>query len=154
MTIQVAEQIRRQDWMRILALSERKDIEAACQSLPPFPNFRLVRGPEIGMVMVQGRTGGVGAPFNLGEATVTRCTLQVDQGAVGTAYVLGRDRRHAELAALLDALLLDPERQPDVLSIVVRPLAAILHAQEAAQAQKAAATKVEFFTMARETDQK
>jgi alpha-D-ribose 1-methylphosphonate 5-triphosphate synthase subunit PhnG len=150
----VAEQIMRKDWIRILAHSERKDIEAACQSLSPFPEYRLVRGPEIGMVMVQGRTGGVGAPFNLGEATVTRCTLQVDQGAAGTAYILGRDRRHAELAALLDALLLDPNRQPDVMAIVVRPLASILHAREAEQAQKTAATKVEFFTMARETHQK
>jgi alpha-D-ribose 1-methylphosphonate 5-triphosphate synthase subunit PhnG len=139
----------RKGWMRILALSERKDIEAACQNLEPLPDYRLVRGPEIGMVMVQGRTGGIGAPFNLGEATVTRCTLQVDQGAAGTAYVLGRDRRHAELAALLDALLLDPERQSEVLSAVVRPLSAILCAREAEQKQKTASTKVEFFTMAR-----
>jgi len=145
----VAEQMRRQNWMRILALSERKDIEAASQSLTPFPDYRLVRGPEIGMLMVQGRTGGVGAPFNLGEATVTRCTLQVDCGATGTAYVLGRDRRHAELAALLDALLLDPERQPEVMSTVIRPLAALLRSREAEQTQKTAATKVEFFTMAR-----
>jgi alpha-D-ribose 1-methylphosphonate 5-triphosphate synthase subunit PhnG len=143
------EPMDRKGWMRILALSERKDIEAACHNLEPFPDYRLVRGPEIGMVMVQGRTGGIGAPFNLGEATVTRCTLQVDQGAAGTAYVLGRDRRHAELAALLDALLLDPERQPEVLSAVVRPLVAILGAREAEQHQKTASTKVEFFTMAR-----
>lgn len=139
----------RRDWMRILALSERKDIEAASQSLAPFPDYRLVRGPEIGMVMVQGRTGGVGGPFNLGEATVTRCTLQVDCGAAGTAYVLGRDRRHAELAALLDALLLDPERQAEVMSTVVRPLAVLLRSREAEQTQKTAATKVEFFTLAR-----
>lgn len=144
-----AEPMDRKGWMRILALSERKDIEAACHNLEPFPDYRLVRGPEIGMVMVQGRTGGIGAPFNLGEATVTRCTLQVDQGAAGTAYVLGRDRRHAELAALLDALLLDPERQPEVLSAVVRPLSAILCAREAEQNKKTASTKVEFFTMAR-----
>ena len=142
----------RKDWMRILALSDRKDIEAACRRLAPLPNYRLVRGPEIGMVMVQGRTGGVGAPFNLGEATVTRCTLQVDQGAAGTAYVLGRDRRHVELAALLDALLQDPQRQPQVMSDVVQPLAATLRAREADQAQKTAATKVEFFTLARETE--
>ena len=145
----VAEQMTRRDWMRILALSKRSDIEAACRRLAPFPDYRLVRGPEIGMVMVQGRTGGVGAPFNLGEATVTRCTLQVAQGAAGTAYVLGRDRHHAELAALLDALLLDPERQPRIMSTVVRPLAAILRTRAAEQARKTAATKVEFFTMAR-----
>lgn len=145
----ISEQMARKDWMRILAVSERKDIETVCRRLEPFPEYRLVRGPEIGMVMVQGRTGGVGAPFNLGEATLTRCTLQVGCGAAGTAYVLGRDGRHAELAALLDALLLDPERQPKIMSTVIRPLASILHAREADQTQKTAATKVEFFTMAR-----
>ena len=145
----VAEQMSRRDWMRVLSLSERSDIEAACRSLVPFPDYRLIRGPEIGMVMVQGRTGGEGAPFNIGEATVTRCTLQVAQGAAGTAYVLGRDRHHAELAALLDALLLDPERQPQVMSTVVRPLAAILRTRASEQTRKTAATKVEFFPMAR-----
>lgn len=147
-----AKPMARQDWIRLLALSERKDIEAACRSLAPLPDYRLVRGPEIGMVMVQGRTGGVGAPFNLGEATVTRCTLQVDHGAAGTAYVLGRDFRHAELAAILDALLQDPARQPEVMATVVLPLASTLRARKAEQAQKTAATKVEFFTMARETE--
>ncbi len=144
-----AEQLARKDWMRILALSERQDIEAACRGLAPLPHYRLVRGPEIGMVMVQGRAGGGGAPFNLGEATVTRCTLQVDHGATGTAYVLGRDRRHAELAALLDALLQNPARQPEVMATVVLPLASTLRARKAEQARKTAATKVEFFTMAR-----
>lgn len=144
-----AQPMSRQDWMRILALSERKDIEAACRRLAALPDHHPVRGPEIGMLMVQGRAGGVGAPFNLGEATVTRCTLQVDHGATGTAYVLGRDRRHAELAALLDALLQDPVRQPEVMATVVLPLASTLHARNAEQARKTAATKVDFFTMAR-----
>jgi alpha-D-ribose 1-methylphosphonate 5-triphosphate synthase subunit PhnG len=144
-----AHKMARKDWMRILALSERKDIEAACRGLAPLPHYRLVRGPEMGMVMVQGRTGGVGAPFNLGEATVTRCTLQVGHGAAGTAYVLGRDRRHAELAALLDALLQDPARQPEVMATVVLPLASTLREREVDQTHKTAATRVEFFTMVR-----
>ena len=57
-----------------------------------------------------GRTGGTGTRFNVGEMTVTRCAVQLEGGAVGVAYVRGRDRRHAELAALLDALLQDPAR--------------------------------------------
>ena len=47
--------------------------------------------------MVRGRIGGDGAPFNLGEATVTRAAVRLASGEIGFAYVLGRD--HAQGAA-------------------------------------------------------
>ncbi len=72
-----------------------------------------MRGPEGGLVMVRGRAGGGGAPFNLGEMTVTRCTVRLGSGLVGHAYVAGREPRRAELAALVDALMQDPERADD-----------------------------------------
>ena len=65
--------------------------------------------------MVRGRAGGGGAPFNLGEMTATRCTVRTDGGFVGHAYVAGRDERLAELAALVDALLQDPDAQAALL---------------------------------------
>ena len=61
------------------------------------PAFVCLRGPEIGLTMVRGRMGGTGRPFNVGEATVTRCTLRTGCGRVGTAYVLGRQKRQAEI---------------------------------------------------------
>ena len=70
--------------------------------------YRVLRGPEAGLVMVRGRAGGGGAPFNLGEMTATRCTVRTEAGFVGHAYVAGRNERQAELAALADALLQDP----------------------------------------------
>ena len=36
-----------------------------------------LRGPETGLVTVRGRIGGGGAPFNTGEATVTRATVRL-----------------------------------------------------------------------------
>ena len=54
----------------------------------------------------------------------------------------------AELAAVLDAALQDPERRPALLSGVIAPLAAAQAAQAEATARKAAATRVQFFTMA------
>lgn len=141
--------ISRQEWMKVLAHAPGKELEAVCLRLAPLPAYQLVRGPETGMIMVQARAGGVGKPFNMGETTVTRCSLQIDQGAMGTAYVLGRNRRHAELAALLDALLQDAERQPDLLATVILPLAAAIRNRRENQAGKTAATKVEFFTMVR-----
>jgi alpha-D-ribose 1-methylphosphonate 5-triphosphate synthase subunit PhnG len=97
--------------------------------------------------MVRGRAGGGGAPFNLGEMTVTRCTVRTESGLVGHAYVAGRDERQAELAALADALLQDPESGERVQMTVVEPLEAAQQARRQERQAKAAATKVQFFAM-------
>uniref|UniRef100_UPI001EFF60B2 phosphonate C-P lyase system protein PhnG n=1 Tax=Falsiroseomonas oryziterrae TaxID=2911368 RepID=UPI001EFF60B2 len=55
--------------------------------------------------------------------------------------------RQAELAALCDALLLDAAARPEVEAAVIRPLATAQAARHAAEARKAAATRVQFFTM-------
>ena len=109
--------------------------------------YRVLRGPEAGLVMVRGRTGGGGAPFNLGEMTTTRCTVRTEAGFVGHAYVAGRNERQAELAALADALLQDPLRQTALLEDVIEKLAAVQQARRDAVAAKAAATRVQFFAM-------
>jgi alpha-D-ribose 1-methylphosphonate 5-triphosphate synthase subunit PhnG len=139
---------RRQRWMAILARAERPAIEARLSTLDPLPAHRRLRGPEIGLVMVQGRAGGSGAPFNLGEMTVTRCTVHNERGTVGHAYVAGRDQRRAELAAALDAALQDPEAGPALEQAVILPLAARLAAADNAVRAQAEATRVDFFTLA------
>jgi alpha-D-ribose 1-methylphosphonate 5-triphosphate synthase subunit PhnG len=112
------------------------------------PEYRRLRGPEAGLVMLRGRAGGEGAPFNLGEITVTRCSVRTTDGLTGHAYVTGRDARQAELAALLDALLQDPARHDALQAKVIAPLARAQAERRAATARKAAATRVNFFTMA------
>jgi alpha-D-ribose 1-methylphosphonate 5-triphosphate synthase subunit PhnG len=102
--------------------------------------------------MVRGRAGGTGAPFNLGEMTVTRCTVELAEGAVGHAYVRGRRRRHAELAAVLDALLQDPTRRPALEADVLERLAAEQAGRRRAAEVKAAATRVDFLTLVRGED--
>lgn len=138
---------QRQRWMAVLARADAAAIAARLETLAPPPPHRRLRGPETGLVMVRGRQGGDGAPFNLGEMTVTRCTVQLESGAVGHAYVAGRDARKAELAALLDALLQDPARREALLATVIEPLAAAQAAAAAREARRAAATRVEFLTM-------
>jgi alpha-D-ribose 1-methylphosphonate 5-triphosphate synthase subunit PhnG len=133
--------------MSILARAEAAEIAARLDALPPPPPHRRLRGPETGLVMVRGRAGGDGAPFNLGEMTVTRCSLRLEDGVVGHGYVAGRDARQAELAALVDALMQDPARRPALEAAVIAPLAAAQAARRDAQARRAAATRVEFFTM-------
>lgn len=137
----------RRRWMSILARAEAAEIAARLDTLPAPPPHRRLRGPETGLVMVRGRAGGDGAPFNLGEMTVTRCSLRLEDGVVGHGYVAGRDARQAELAALVDALMQDPARRPALEAAVIAPLAAAQAARREAQARRAAATRVEFFTM-------
>lgn len=98
--------------------------------------------------MLRGRAGGDGAAFNLSEMTVTRCAVTLSCGTVGHAYVAGRDHRHAELAAALDAALQDPDRRPALMAAVIEPIAAAQADAAAKAARKAAATRVQFFTMA------
>jgi alpha-D-ribose 1-methylphosphonate 5-triphosphate synthase subunit PhnG len=81
--------------------------------------------------------------------TVTRCAVELEGGAVGVAYVGGRDRRHAELAAVLDALLQDPARREGLEHAIVEPLAAAQALRRRAAAERVAPSKVEFFTMVR-----
>jgi alpha-D-ribose 1-methylphosphonate 5-triphosphate synthase subunit PhnG len=97
--------------------------------------------------MVRGRAGGGGAPFNLGEMTVTRCTVRVGDGLVGHAYVAGRDSHQAELAAVMDALMQDSGLAPDLEAGVIAPLEAAQATRRAERAGKAAATSVQFFAM-------
>jgi alpha-D-ribose 1-methylphosphonate 5-triphosphate synthase subunit PhnG len=107
----------------------------------------VLRGPEGGLVMVRGRAGGGGAAFNLGEMTVTRCTVRTDTGYVGHAYIAGRNEECAELAALGDALMQDPDRTHELERCVIQPLACDQQARRDERARKAAATRVQFFAM-------
>jgi alpha-D-ribose 1-methylphosphonate 5-triphosphate synthase subunit PhnG len=136
-------------WMSALAQAEPAAVQAAWAQLAPEPVYRLLRAAETGLVMVRGRAGGTGASFNLGEMTVTRCSVTLDDGRVGHAYVPGRDGRHAERAAVLDALLQD-EGGRDVLErLIIEPLVAARRARQQEIRARVAGTRVEFFTMVR-----
>jgi len=114
-----------------------------------------LRRPETGLYMVLARAGGTGERFNLGEMTVTRCALRAGadvSGLVGVAYVLGRDHRQAQLAALADALLQDPAQREALNTKLLQPVRKHLAMLQTQRAARAAATKVDFFTVAREVD--
>jgi alpha-D-ribose 1-methylphosphonate 5-triphosphate synthase subunit PhnG len=139
----------RKRWMGVLARASAAELEPLWQKHGAGAALALLRPSETGLVMVRGRAGGTGQRFNLGEMTVTRCAVEAPNGATGHAYVSGRDKRHAELAARFDALLQDPERRASLLAAVIEPLAEAEARRRAAVAAKAAATKVEFFTLVR-----
>ena len=141
----------RQAWLGLLARAPAGRAAELMAARLAAPSFTWLRAPEIGSVMVQGRAGATGAPFNLGEMTVTRGSLQLDDGTVGHGYVQGRSKRDAEAAALTDALMQTPAAA-QVRTAVLDPLVEEEATRKASRAAKAAATKVEFFTMVRGED--
>jgi alpha-D-ribose 1-methylphosphonate 5-triphosphate synthase subunit PhnG len=138
----------RRRWLAVLARAATDQLER-CWAEAGQPTLTLLRQPETGLVMARGRAGGTGQRFNLGEVTVTRCAVQSPDGHIGHGYVAGRDKRKAELVASFDALLQAPERRSTLLACLVEPLAAAQAEAQATTARKAAATRVEFFTMVR-----
>lgn len=142
----------RRDWMGLLARAPA-DRLADCLAtlLPDLPEASDLRPPEVGTVMVRGRIGATGAAFNLGEMTVTRCSLRLGTGHVGHAHVQGRDKAHARRAAIIDALM-QTDRAPDVQARILAPLAQEETTRRSTRAAKAAATRVEFFTLVRGED--
>jgi alpha-D-ribose 1-methylphosphonate 5-triphosphate synthase subunit PhnG len=142
----------RRRWMAVLARATTAELERHLSQAYPLPTFRWLRQPEVGMVMLRARTGGTGAQFNVGEATLTRCVLRTDDGFTGVSYALGRDRRHAELSALFDAILQSPQRHDAIERDVIDALAATQADRRDTASRKAAATKVDFYTLARGDD--
>lgn len=151
MSIPDADEQARKAWMGLLAKSSPRQLRELAEGAIDWPEFQWLRPPEIGGVMVRGRSGGTGAPFNLGEMTVTRCALRLAGGEVGHGYVQGRDKKHAERAAVVDALM-QTGRAAELRAAILVPLEAAMQAAKAARAARAAATRVEFFTMVRGED--
>lgn len=143
-----ADPIARKEWISTLAKAPPAMLKELFSQLP---SHDLLRPAEVGAVMVRGRTGGTGAPFNLGEMSVTRCSVRLEDGTVGHAWVQGRDKDHARRAAVVDALM-QTNAASDIRSRVIDPLAKAAHERRATRAVKAAGTKVEFFTMVRGED--
>jgi alpha-D-ribose 1-methylphosphonate 5-triphosphate synthase subunit PhnG len=138
-----------QRWMAALAAAGEGALAAAWQRLDPPPEYALLRPVEIGMAMLRGRVGGGGAPFNLGEATMTRAAVALATGERGFAYLLGRRPRAAELAAVFHALLQRPEHRAQLEALVVRPAETARAERAASERAASAATRVDFSALVR-----
>lgn len=147
----MSDDMDRKTWMGLLARAVSGDLDRLWSGVGFAPGHSYLRPPEVGGVMVRGRAGATGAAFNLGEMTVTRCALRLGDGRVGHGYVQGRDKRHATQAALIDALMQGKEAA-ELRARVLDPLSETEAARRAARAARAAATKVDFFTMVRGED--
>ena len=142
------QQARRQAAMAVLAHSDAASI-AGCLGSIAVPAYEDLREPENGLVMVRGRIGGDGAPFNLGEATVARAAVRLSTGEVGFGYTLGRDRQKARMIALCDALIQSNEFAEAVEAEVIAPLRTRMISMRNRTAAETAATRVDFYTLVR-----
>jgi alpha-D-ribose 1-methylphosphonate 5-triphosphate synthase subunit PhnG len=142
----------RQQLWRACAEATEAELEAALAGLGHVPAAEELRPPQTGLVMLQGRVGGSGPAFNVGEATVTRAAVRLGTGDVGFSYLLGRSHRRALLAALIDALGLESERRERLGALLVAPVMARVAGEKAKARAETAATRVDFFTLARGED--
>ena len=151
--MQAEEQVAaRRNRMAVMARSGTSRLQELWAGLNLDPAYKLLRGPEFGLITLRGRIGGTGEPLNVGEATVTRASVKLEDGSVGHAVALGRDSAKARIAALVDALchrltmavLIDTE--------MIAPLQRELDAADEKRRRQTAATRVDFFTMVRGED--
>ena len=143
---------QRREIMTVLASSSAGEIERHIRAIDPLPTHDDIRAAESGLVMLRGRIGGDGAPFNFGEATVTRAAVRLQTRETGYSYVLGRDPAKARLVALCDALVQHDAYRERIEQHVVAPIRERLRAEREAKAEQIAATKVDFFTLVRGED--
>lgn len=151
MSVMMDPNTARKEWLGLLAKSSAPEVAKLWLAMELDPHHTILRSPEIGGVMVRGRAGAVGAAFNLGEMTVARASVKLPDGTVGHGYVQGRDKEHALQAALVDALM-QTDAAGAIEAGILAPLRAAMQARKTNRAAKAAATKVDFFTMVRGED--
>jgi alpha-D-ribose 1-methylphosphonate 5-triphosphate synthase subunit PhnG len=138
--------------LAVLAGARVEEIEQHLQAVVEPVDYVELRAVETGLVMLRGRIGGDGAPFNLGEATVTRAAVQITSGEVGFAFVLGRDQKKARLCAVCDALWQSKAYRDAVERCVLAPIRARLEVERADKRAQTAATRVDFLTLVRGED--
>ncbi len=136
----------------MLAKAPAKALQACWKQTGLDPSVELLRGPETGLVALQGRAGGTGQPFHVGELSATRVTVRIGTGQVGHAMISGRDTRKAQLVAVIDALAQDPSRAVMIEEVIVAPLERLADETDAKLREETAATRVNFFTMVRGED--
>jgi len=146
------ERANRQRRLSVLAKAPGKELLSCWKQTGLDPSVELLRGPESGLVALQGRAGGSGQPFHVGEVSATRVTVRIGSGQVGHAMISGRDTRKAQLVAVIDALAQDPAQVEMIERVIVAPLERLAMEADAKLRQETAATRVNFFTMVRGED--
>lgn len=144
---------RRKFYMDTLNLASKPELSNTLDRIADLPTYRVVRTPQRGLMMVRGRIGGSGKPFNLGEVTVARASVSLDDGTVGHSCVLGTDKKKAEWCALFDACMQSELDSLKPAQVHIDKLVSAINERVETETQhknkETAETKVDFFTMTR-----
>lgn len=147
-----ADQSARQAAMAVFARATGQELESGLKAADCNTSCRDLRPPETGLVMARGRISGTGQPFNLGEVTVTRAVIQLDDGTSGYSYLRGRALDRARLAAIADAYWQTPHSRAAIEAHIIEPVKQRITAEQQKRKAEVAATQVDFFTVARGDD--
>ncbi|OEF28979.1 phosphonate C-P lyase system protein PhnG [Vibrio rumoiensis] len=142
----------RQQWMSTLATADFDQLTTLWQAQHYTPDYQLIRAPEIGLAQVQARMGGTGNRFNVADITVTRCVVKLASGDLGYSYLSGRNKPHAQLAAVIDGLMQSETYQQELMLSIIKPLQMSREKKHTQRQQQVASSKVDFFTLVRGDD--
>lgn len=151
-TDELTTQNQRQQWMSTLATADFEQLNQLWKTQSFTPSYQLIRAPEIGLAQVQARMGGTGNRFNVADVTVTRCVVKLTSGVLGYSYLSGRNKPHAELAAVIDGLMQSKRYQQELMLSIIEPLHATRMQKHQRRQQQVASSKVDFFTLVRGED--
>ncbi|WP_417882815.1 phosphonate C-P lyase system protein PhnG [Vibrio rumoiensis] len=151
-TDELTTQNQRQQWMSTLATADFEQLNQLWKTQSFTPSYQLIRAPEIGLAQVQARMGGTGNRFNVADVTVTRCVVKLESGDLGYSYLSGRNKPHAELAAVIDGLMQSKRYQQELMLSIIEPLHATRMQKHQMRQQQVASSKVDFFTLVRGED--
>lgn len=140
----------RQRRLALLARADLTHLRACWHQFDEQPAITRLRGPEAGLAMIRGRIDARGGRFNLGEVTVARASVHLDDGTVGHGYVLGRSLEHAEWIAIYDALAQQSRFVDAVETRLLEPTERAVEAGRAQIRRRAGATRCSFDTLVRE----
>lgn len=143
----------RQDWIKILSNSQYENIAQLWQQTGIKADYQTIREPEIGLVQIQGRIHGKGKRFYIGDATITRCVIKLDNNHYGYSYLLGRDKTKSILCAVIDGLLQSENYKEQIINTVIEPLREIYLNIRKHNHDMTQTTKVDFFTLVRGEDE-
>ena len=141
----------RRQWLNTLATADENYLTSLWNNLNIDIEFNWLREPEIGSIMVQGKAGVTGDNFNVGEVTITRCSIYLDKKIQGHGYVQGRSKNKSKIAALCDALM-QTNKKEIIRRNILDKLAKYKAKKRDEILSKTEATKVDFFTMVRGED--
>ena len=141
----------RKQWLSYLATADEDYLILLWDNLNMKIEYNWLREPEIGSIMVQGKAGATGDNFNVGEVTITRCSLNLDKKIQGHGYVQGRSKNKSKIAALCDALM-QTNKKEIIRRNILDKLAKYKAKKRDEILSKTEATKVDFFTMVRGED--